>query len=83
MATVGVTAGVVAAMADCAATGATDARDVGASGSACGNIRHGIATISSSDAADTAVVLDQTAAEPLSLADRFGDFLTSIVEYFR
>ena len=29
------------------------------------------------------VVLDQTAAEPLSLADRFGDFLTSIVEYFR
>ena len=39
--------------------------------------------ISSSDAADTAVVLDQTAAEPLSLADRFGDFLTSIVEYFR
>ena len=39
--------------------------------------------ISSSDATDTAVVLDQTAAEPLSLADRFGDFLTSIVEYFR
>ena len=39
--------------------------------------------ISSSNAADTAVVLDQTAAEPLSLADRFGDFLTSIVEYFR
>ena len=39
--------------------------------------------ISSSAAADTAVVLDQTAAEPLSLADRFGDFLTSIVEYFR
>lgn len=39
--------------------------------------------ISSSDAADTAVLLDQTAAEPLSLADRFGDFLTSIVEYFR
>ena len=39
--------------------------------------------ISSSDAADTAVVLDQNAAEPLSLADRLGDFFSSIVEYFR
>ena len=26
------------------------------------------------------VVLDQTAAETLSLAERFGDFLTSLVE---
>ena len=39
--------------------------------------------ISSSDAADTAVVLDQSAAEPLSLADRLGDFFSSILEYFR
>ena len=39
--------------------------------------------ISSSDAADTAVVLDQNAAEPLSLADRLGDFFSSILEYFR
>ena len=39
--------------------------------------------ISSSDATDTAVVLDQNAAEPLSLADRLGDFFSSIVEYFR
>ena len=39
--------------------------------------------ISSSDAKDTAVVLDQNAAEPLSLADRLGDFFSSIVEYFR
>ena len=37
----------------------------------------------SSDATDTAVVLDQNAAEPLSLADRLGDFFTSMVEYFR
>ena len=35
------------------------------------------------DAADTAVVLDQSAAEPLSLADRLGDFFSSILEYFR
>ena len=39
--------------------------------------------ISSSDATDTAVVLDQNAAEPLSLADRLGDFFSSILEYFR
>ena len=39
--------------------------------------------ISSSDATDTAVVLDQSAAEPLSLADRLGDFFSSILEYFR
>ena len=39
--------------------------------------------ISSSDATDTAVVLDQNTAEPLSLADRLGDFFSSIVEYFR
>ena len=39
--------------------------------------------ISSSDTADTAVVLDQSAAEPLSLADRLGDFFSSILEYFR
>lgn len=39
--------------------------------------------ISSSDAADTAVVLDQSAVEPLSLADRLGDFFSSILEYFR
>ena len=39
--------------------------------------------ISNSDAADTAVVLDQSAAEPLSLADRLGDFFSSILEYFR
>ena len=37
----------------------------------------------SSDATDTAVVLDQNAAEPLSLADRLGDFFSSILEYFR
>ena len=37
----------------------------------------------SGDATDTAVVLDQNAAEPLSLADRLGDFFSSILEYFR
>ena len=37
----------------------------------------------SSDATDTAVVLDQNAAEPLSLADRLGDSFSSILEYFR
>ena len=39
--------------------------------------------LSSSDATDTAVVLDLSAAEPLSLADRLGDFFSSILEYFR
>ena len=39
--------------------------------------------ISSSDDTDTAVVLDQSAAEPLSFADRLGDFFSSILEYFR